>query len=114
AGDAPAMEYDVLELKRRYRTASHEVIAWRFLDLPESCIVTIVDNDHIHKRRSNAWPIRRRQLEEPEQQCQRRVNQTGQPHVIRAASWTVQGWPVHQADWKREILRSVEASYAGR
>jgi len=20
--------------------------------------------------------------------------------------WTVTGWPVHQADWKREILRS--------
>ena len=29
------------------------------------------------------------------------------PKVVREGGWTVQGWPVHQADWKREILRSV-------
>ena len=31
----------------------------------------------------------------------------GRPHVISAGGWTVQGWPVHQSDWKREVLRSV-------
>jgi Zn-dependent peptidase ImmA (M78 family) len=106
ADDAPSCDYDVLDLKKRYRTSSHEVIAWRFLDLPEPCIVTIVDNDHIHRRRSNAWPTRRR-LEPPEVECQRYVNHYSRPRVVRAAGWTVQGWPVHQADWKREILRSV-------
>ena len=25
----------------------------------------------------------------------------------REGGWTVHGWPVHQTDWKREILRSV-------
>src|SRR5262245_53472130 len=59
AAAAPAHDYDLLQLKQRYRTASHEVIAWRFLDLPAPCIVTVVDNDHIHRRRSNAWPTRR-------------------------------------------------------
>src|SRR5213076_907356 len=39
ADEAPARDYDLLELKQRYRTASHEVIAWRFLDLPAGCIV---------------------------------------------------------------------------
>src|SRR6516165_9769533 len=29
AADAPACGYDVPELKQRYRTASHEVVAWR-------------------------------------------------------------------------------------
>ena len=106
AADAPACGYDVLELKQRYRTSSHEVIAWRFLDLPEPCIVTVVDNGHIHRRRSNAWPTRRR-LEPAEQQCQRYVNHFSRPRVVRDGGWTVQGWPVHQADWKREILRSV-------
>jgi hypothetical protein len=106
AADAPAHDYDVLQLKEHYRTSSHEVIAWRFLDLPEPCIVTIVDNDHIHRRRSNAWPVRR-QLEPAEQQCQRYVNHYSRPRIVRQAGWTVQGWPVHQADWKREILRSV-------
>jgi Zn-dependent peptidase ImmA (M78 family) len=107
AADAPAHNYDVLELKTRYRTASHQVIAWRFLDLPEPCIITILDNDHIHRRRSNAWPVRTRELSPAEQQCQRYVHTTGRARTVRAAGWTVQGWPVHQADWKREILRSV-------
>src|SRR5262245_50108291 len=44
ASDAAQVEYDVLELKQRYRTASHEVVALRLLDLPEPVIITIVDN----------------------------------------------------------------------
>jgi hypothetical protein len=27
--------------------------------------------------------------------------------MIRQSNWTVYGWPVHQPDWKREILRSI-------
>jgi hypothetical protein len=104
--DAPGHDYDVLELKRRYRTASHEVIAWRMLDLPEPSIITILDNDHISRRRSNTWPVRRR-LEAPEQECQRYVHYYSRPRVVQEGGWTVHGWPVHQPDWKREILRSV-------
>jgi Zn-dependent peptidase ImmA (M78 family) len=106
AADARAFEYDLLALKQRYRTSSHEVIALRFLDLPDPCIVTIVDNDRIHRRRSNAWRTRR-ELSEPECKCQRQVTLRGEPCVVREDGWTVQGWPVHQEGWKREILRSV-------
>jgi len=106
ASDASALGYDVLELKERYSTASHEVIALRLLDLPEPAIITIVDNDHIYRRRSNAWPVRK-ELEPVEQECQRYVHHYSRPAVRREDGWTVQGWPVHQADWKREILRSV-------
>jgi Zn-dependent peptidase ImmA (M78 family) len=106
AADAPGCDYDVLALKQRYRTASHEVISWRFLDLPAPCVVTILDNDHISRRRSNAWQVRR-ELQAAEQKCQRYVNYYSRPRVVREGGWTVQGWPVHQADWKREILRSV-------
>lgn len=104
--DAAEHAYDVLELKRRYRTASHEVVAWRMLDLPEPCIITIVDNDHVSRRRSNAWRVRR-QMEAPEQDCQRYVHEYSRPRVVQQDGWTVHGWPVHQPDWKREILRSV-------
>jgi len=104
--DAKAVGCNLLKLKQRYRTSSHEVIALRFLDLPEPCIITILDNEHISRRRSNAWPIRR-QLEPAEQECQRYVNYYSRPRVVRQNGWTVHGWPVHQADWKREILRSV-------
>jgi Zn-dependent peptidase ImmA (M78 family) len=110
AGDAPALDYDVLELKQRYHTASHEVIAWRLLDLSEPVIVTVIDNDHVHRRRSNHWPITR-QLSAAEQQCQQYVNHYSRPRVVRADGWTVHGWPVHQSDWKREILRSVIDSF---
>lgn len=106
AADARALDFDVPELKKRYQTSSHEVIALRLLDLPEPCVITILDNDHIHRRRSNAWQVRRR-LEPPERECQKHVHRHGRPHVVRRDGWTVQGWPVHQADWKREILRSV-------
>jgi predicted transcriptional regulator len=106
AGDAPRHGYDLAELKQRYSTASHEVIAWRFLDLSDPCIVTVVDNDHVHRRRSNAWPTRR-ELTPAELACQRSVSRSGRPRVVQENGWTVQGWPVHQSDWKREILRSV-------
>jgi hypothetical protein len=106
AGDAPAAEYDVAQLKERYRTASHETIALRLLDLPEPCIITIVDNGHVSRRRSNAWPVRR-ELAPVELECQRYVNSYSRPRRVAQAGWTVWGWPVHQPDWKREVLRSV-------
>jgi Zn-dependent peptidase ImmA (M78 family) len=106
AEDAKALEYDLLALKKRYATSSHEVLAWRFLDLPEPCIVTIIDNERIHRRRSNAWPTKRALLP-AEEQCWKNVTQHGKAQVVRDDEWTVAGWPVHQLDWKREILRSV-------
>ncbi len=106
AAEARACAYDLLELKKVFATAGHEVIAWRWLDLSAPCIVTVIDNDHVQRRRSNAWRVKR-ELSEPEQRCQRYVNHYRRPHTVQEDGWTVQGWPVHQADWKREVLRSV-------
>lgn len=107
AADAGAVHDDLLELKKRYRTASHEVIALRFLDLPPPTVITIVDNDVIHRRKSNGPRIKTTELEAIEKTCQQYVNQNSRPHIVREGAWTVQGWPVHQNDWKREILRST-------
>jgi hypothetical protein len=106
ATEATATGYDVLKLKSRFRTASHEVVAWRLLDLPEPCVITIVDNDRVSRRRSNAWSIRRA-LSASEQKCQRYVHERSEATTIREDGWTVQGWPVHELVWKREILRSI-------
>ena len=106
SSDAPLLAYDLLELKKRYATASHEVIACRLLDLPQPCIIAIVDNEHVHRRRSNAWPVRK-QLEGAEQKCQEYVHYFSRPRRVQENGWTVQCWPIHQADWKREVLRSV-------
>ena len=106
AVDAKALDYDVLQLKQRYATSSHEVIAWRLLDLPASCVMTIIDNEHIHRRRSNGEPIKRALLP-IEERCWKRTNETGVTHRERDGAWSVACWPVHELDWKREILRSV-------
>jgi Zn-dependent peptidase ImmA (M78 family) len=103
---ARACGYDLLELKAAFATASHEVLAWRLLDLPEPCVITVVDNGSIHKRKSNAWRVKR-ELAPAERECQRYVHQHSRPRLVRSGGWTVQGWPVHQPDWKREVLRSV-------
>ena len=109
ADDAPAFDFDLLALKQRYRTSSHEVLAWRMLDLPQPCIITVIDNDQIHRRRSNAWPTKR-ELSAAEKKCQQFVHTHGKPQRVAAEGWTVDGWPVHTPDWKREILRSVVES----
>lgn len=104
--DARAQGYDVLDLKKRYHTASHQVIALRMLDLPEPCIITILDNGAVSKRKSNG-PRITRDLEPLEKKVQEYVNRYSRPRTVSEGAWTVQGWPIHQPDWKREILRSV-------
>jgi IrrE N-terminal-like domain len=104
--DARALDYNLLQLKARFRTSSHEVIAWRFLDLPEPCVVTILDHGHVSRRRSNG-PRMTRALFPAETKCQEYVTRTSRPKLIRGDGVTVQGWPVHSPDWKREILRTV-------
>ena len=63
-------------------------------------------NDHIHRRRSNAFRVNKT-LQPAERECQRYVHVYSRPRVVSADGWTVQGWPVHQPDWRREVLRSV-------
>ncbi len=106
AGDARACGWDVLEIKTLYTTAGHEVVAWRLLDLTTPCVITVVENDHVHRRRSNAWRVNKT-LQPAERECQRYVHYYSRPRVVSAEGWTAQGWPLHEADWKREILRSV-------
>ena len=107
AADAATEDYNLLKLKKRYRTASHEVIALRFLDLPIPTVVTVIDNDEIHRRKTNGPRIKAKELESPEEKCRNFVNKHGKAKIVREGAWTVQGWPIHQSDWKREILRSV-------
>jgi hypothetical protein len=106
AVEAPRLAYDVLKLKERFRTASHEVVALRLLDLEAPCVITILDNNHVTRRQSNAWPVTR-QLLPVERECQEYANYYSRGRSARAEGWSVTAWPVHKLDWKREILRSV-------
>lgn len=104
--EARAHGYDLLALAAVFRTASHELIAWRLLDLDSPCAITFIDNGRIEKRRANSFRPSR-QLVPAEVTCQLKVHETSRPTVVRAEGWTVQGWPIHEVDWRREILRSV-------
>jgi hypothetical protein len=103
---ARACGHDVLELHAVYPTASPAAVAWRLLDLAEPCVISVIDNGTVTQRRSNAWRVPRG-LTEAESECQRCVHQDSRPRRVRTHGWDVHGWPIHQVDWKREILRGV-------
>ena len=97
--------WNLLALKSRFSTASHELIARRMLDCPPPVIMTIIDQGAIYMRRSNlaghAPP-----LAPIEKQCWRTVHEENRPERASDALRKIQGWPVHEDQWKREILRT--------
>ncbi len=103
--DGRACCWDLLWLKERYVTASHELLARRMLDLPPSVIVTIIDKGQEYFRRSNI-PGQVPPMAEVERDCRRRANEHGCLAEGEAPPLRVQAWAIHEPDWKREILRT--------
>jgi Zn-dependent peptidase ImmA (M78 family) len=103
--DGPACDWDLLALKRRYTTASHELIARRMLDFPMPVIMTIVDRERVSMRRSNVHG-RVPGIEPIETACWRRAHQANAPQEEQEGLRRVRAWPVHEPHWKREILRT--------
>jgi hypothetical protein len=113
AADAPACGWDLVALKAQYRTASHELIARRMLELPPPVIVTIFDQGQLHVRLSNV-PGRVPPLSADEQDLWQTVHQRNESLETSSGTQTIQGWPVHEPGWKREILRTeVELALVG-
>ncbi len=105
AADASGCRWDLFELKRRYATASHELIARRMLEMPPPVIVSIFDQGHVSMRRSNG-PGRVPPLSAAEIECQKTAHDRNRPHHTYDGLQTVQSWPVHEEGWKREIIRA--------
>jgi Zn-dependent peptidase ImmA (M78 family) len=105
ADDGRACDWDLRELKNRYATASHELIARRMLDFAPPIIVTIVDQERNTFRRSNVRG-RAPALSPVERECWRLTHQTNEPHEQQESMRRVRAWPVHEPGWKREILRT--------
>ena len=103
--DAVASGWDLLGLKARYRTASHELIARRMLDFPPPVIVTVFDHGRVSLRRGNL-PGRVPDPSARELHCWRTVHERNRPWQCTSAGQTVFGWPVHEDGWRREILRT--------
>jgi len=104
AADAAACAWDLVALKARYPTASHELIARRMLEMQPEVIISIFDQGSLSWRRSNV-PGRAPPPSAAEMACWRLVHRRNRPHRARDGMDSVQGWPVHEEGWKREILR---------
>jgi hypothetical protein len=112
--DGADHDWDLLELKDRYQTASHELIARRMLEMRAPVVITVCDLGRIVWRRSNV-AARPPQMLDEERSVWQAVHQTGNAagEYLDAESGLerVRCWPIHEPDWKREILRSDIAEW---
>jgi hypothetical protein len=112
--DGREHDWDLLELKERYSTASHELIARRMLEMRPPIVITVCDQGKIYWRRSNVT-ARPPELLREEKAVWRVVHETGLPGCETLDTETglesVRCWPVHEPDWKREIIRSAIAEF---
>ncbi len=97
---------DLAALARQFSTAGMELLALRWLDLDEPCVISIVDDGIVSMRRGNCGPVGKK-LEPTEQTCHDHVAELELPHRVRAEGWTVWGWPVPRRAFRRIILRAV-------
>jgi hypothetical protein len=104
--DARRLHGDLPALKQRYATASHELIAYRLLDLDRPAIVTVFDQGRMTRRRTNQPPGPPRLLP-VEECCWNDVRSAGRACSTRGSGVTVRGWPVYENGWKREILHTT-------
>ncbi len=102
--DAKACNFDLLELKKIYSTASHEALAYRMLHFSE-CIITIFDNGKITVRKASINNLCRH-IHPIEVKCFQKVSNSGEPSTVSGDNVRVQGWPAFKDDWKRVILRT--------
>jgi hypothetical protein len=106
AADGPDCGWDLLDLKRRYRTASHELIARRMLDFAQPIIISIFDQERLEFRRGNG-PGRVPRPAAIERDCWRQVHESGRASGrLESGPLVVRGWPIHEPHWRREILRA--------
>jgi hypothetical protein len=114
AVDGRECDWDLLDLKDRYCTTSHELIARRMLDMRPPVVITVCDNGRITWRRSNVTPRPPEMLRE-ERSIWREVFESGMPAFDSLDAETglesVRCWPVHELEWKREIMRSEVAEF---
>jgi hypothetical protein len=104
------VDWDLFELKARYATASHELIARRMLEMPPPIIVTLWDHGRQAWRRSNV-PSRTPSLSPPEGAARQAAHDFGraarcEPLELPDGVEDVRAWPIHEPAWKREIVRT--------
>ncbi len=102
--DGNQCNWDLIQLKEIYTTASHELIARRMLDFTPPVIVAVFDQNRLTWRKSNS-AFRLPQLSVREIACRREAYERGTNGVRRRAGQPCGLWAVHEPHWKREIMR---------
>lgn len=101
--DCQRFDYDLTILKTHYRTASHELIAWRWLDLEVPTFVSVFDQGHLSRRRSNR-NLRPPSITPFERDAWETLRETRRAVDVSHSEFRVQGWCVDSPGWQREIL----------
>lgn len=109
--DGDIVGWDLLALKARYTSASHELIARRMLEMPRSVIITLVDQGKPQWRRSNRH-FRAPPMTPPEMDAWRVAHEEGvaaccEPCELPEEIEDVRAWAIHEPDWRREIIRTA-------
>jgi hypothetical protein len=101
--DGVSCGWDLLELKQRYHTASHELTARRMLDFSSPIIISVFDQNQLTWRKSNVSG-RAPKLCDREIVCWKTAHESGLPSCDPGPP-TISVWPIHEAEWQREIVR---------
>ncbi|MGL6096911.1 MAG: hypothetical protein ACRC7O_14080 [Fimbriiglobus sp.] len=104
--DARRAGFDLWDVKEKYPTAGYELIALRFLDFDDPCVIAVVDDGTVGTRRANRFPATKK-LTPAEQTCLERVGEAGVPQTVRKSDWSARGWPIPNGPFNRIILRAV-------
>jgi Zn-dependent peptidase ImmA (M78 family) len=109
AADGRDCDWDLIALKDRYVTASHELIARRMLEMRPPVVITVCDQGRVVWRRSKVT-ARPPSMMPEEIAVWREAHQAGYTtegmHDAEAGLERVRCWAIHELGWKREILRS--------
>jgi Zn-dependent peptidase ImmA (M78 family) len=111
--DGGQLDWDLYELKARYATASHEMIARRMLEMSPPVIVTLADQGKKVWRRSNRH-FRTPPMTPPEIDVWKVAHERGEAARCETSELPdgiedVRAWPIHEPDWRREIMRTALA-----
>ncbi len=110
AADGPDCDWDLMDLKAIYATASHELIARRMLEMRPPVVITLCDQGHVKWRRASVGSRPPRLLAQ-ELDAWQTAHITGLPAEEQLDPATTgldraRAWPIHESGWKREIIRS--------
>ncbi len=103
-------DWDLYHLKRIFATASHELIARRMLEMAPPVIITLWDHDRPQWRRGNLGG-RTPPTTPAEHAARRAAHDLGRPTRCDASQLPdgvedIRAWPIHEPNWKREIIRT--------